>query len=70
MVRSICALTVQVTAKVTAIDLDHHKATLQFQDGTTRTVAVRQDVDLSQRQVGEEVVIRTTEVLAVSVEKP
>ena len=66
----IVASTVQVTAKVAAIDLKHHKATLQFQDGTTRTVAVRKDVDLTKRQVGEEVVIRTTEALAISVEKP
>ena len=62
--------TVQVTAKVTAIDLKQHKATLQFPDGTARTVAVRKDVDLTQRKVGEEVVIRTTEALALSVEKP
>jgi len=66
----IVASTVQVTAKVTAIDLKHHKATLQFPDGTTSTVAVRKDVDLTKRQVGEEVVIRTTEALAISVEKP
>jgi hypothetical protein len=66
----IVANTVQVTAKVAAIDLKHHKATLQFPDGSTRTVAVRQDVDLTQRKVGEEVVIRTTEVLAISVEQP
>ena len=58
------ANTVQVTAKVTAIDVKHHKATLQFPDGTTHTVAVRPDVDLTQRQVGEEVVIRSTEALA------
>jgi len=64
------ANTVQVIAKVTAIDLKHHKATLRFPDGTTRTVAVRRDVDLTQRQVGEEVVIRATEALAISVEKP
>ena len=64
------AQTVQVTAKVTAIDLKHHKATLQFPDGTTKTFAVRQDVDLTQRQVGEEVVIRVTEAVAISVEKP
>jgi translation elongation factor P/translation initiation factor 5A len=64
------ANTVQVTAKVTAIDVKHHKATLQFPDGTTHTVAVRPDVDLTQRQVGEEVVIRSTEALAISVEKP
>jgi hypothetical protein len=66
----IVANTVQVTAKVTAIDLKHHKATLQFSDGATRTVAVRKDVDLTQRKVGEEVVIRTTETVAISVEKP
>ena len=66
----IVASTVQVTAKVTALDLKNHKATLQFPDGTTRKVAVRKDVDLTQRKVGEEVVIRTTEALAISVEKP
>jgi hypothetical protein len=66
----IVASTVQVTAKVTAIDLKNHKATLQFPDGTTRTVVVHKDVDLTRRQVGEEVVIRTTEALAISVEKP
>jgi hypothetical protein len=64
------AHTVQVTAKVTAIDLKHHKATLQFPDGTTKTFAVRKDVDLTKRQIGEEVVLRTTEALAISVEKP
>ena len=64
------ANTVQVVAKVTAIDLKHQKATLQFPDGTKKTVAVRKDVDLTQRQVGEEVVIRCTEALAISVEKP
>jgi hypothetical protein len=64
------ASTVQVIAKVTAIDLKHHKATLQFPDGTTKTVAVRKDVDLAQRKVGEELVIRCTEAMAISVEKP
>jgi len=66
----IMANTVQVTAKVTAIDLKHHKATLQLPDGTSKTFPVRKDVDLTQRQVGEEVVIRTTEAVAISVEKP
>jgi translation elongation factor P/translation initiation factor 5A len=64
------AQTVQVTAKVTAIDLKHRKATLQFPDGTTKTFAVRKDVDLTQRAVGEEVVIRATEALAIAVQKP
>jgi len=66
----ILAETVQVKAKITAIDLKKHKATLQFADGSTRTVAVRPDVDLTQRKLGEEVVIRTTGMLALSVEKP
>jgi len=66
----IVAETVQVTARVTAIDLEHRKATLQFEDGTTRKVAVRPDVDLSKRKVGERVVIRTTEALAISVSRP
>jgi hypothetical protein len=66
----VVAQTVQVTAKVTEIDLKHHKATLQFPDGTTKTVAVRKDVDLTQRAVGEEVVIRATEALAIQVKKP
>jgi hypothetical protein len=66
----VVADTVQVTAKVTAIDLKQHTATLQFADGSTRTVAVRQDVDLTRRHVGEAVVIRMTEMLAISVEKP
>lgn len=67
---ALVADTVQVKAKVTEIDLKQHKATLQFPDGSTKKVAVRKDVDLTKRSVGEEVVIRATEVLAVTVEKP
>jgi hypothetical protein len=66
----VIASTVQITAKVTAIDLKKHKATLQFPDGSSKTFTVRQDIDLTQRQVGEEVVIRSTEAVAISVEKP
>jgi hypothetical protein len=66
----VIAGTVQVTATISAIDLKNHKATLQFPDGSTHTVAVREDVDLTQRKVGEKVVIRTTGSMAISVEKP
>ena len=62
--------TVQVTAKVAAIDIKQHKATLQFADGSTKTVPVRKDVDLTKRQVGEEVMIRCTEAFAISIQKP
>ncbi len=67
---AVMAHTVQVTATVTAIDLKEHKATLQFPDGTTKTFKVRPDVDLTQRKVGEQVVLRYTAALAISVEKP
>ena len=66
----IIAGTVQITATVTEIDLKRHKATLKFADGSTRTIAVRQDVDLTQRKVGEQVVIRTTGAIAILVNKP
>jgi hypothetical protein len=67
---AVVAQTAQVTATVVAIDLKHHKATLQFPDGSQKTVAVRPDVDLTKRAVGEQVVIRVTEAVAISVEKP
>jgi hypothetical protein len=66
----IVAATDQVTATVTAIDVPGHKATLKFPDGTTKTVAVRPDIDLTKRKVGEQVLIQVTEALALSVEKP
>lgn len=64
------ANTVQITAKVKSIDLKAHKATLEFPDGSTKTFAVRKDVGLTKGNVGDEVVIRATEALAISVEKP
>jgi hypothetical protein len=66
----VMAETTQLTAKVIAIDLVHHQATLKFEDGSTKIFPVRPDVDLSQRKVGDKVVIRMTEALALSVETP
>jgi len=60
----------QITAKVVAIDDLKHEATLQFEDGTTRIVAVRPDVDLSKQKIGGTVVIRLAEALAIQVTKP
>ena len=60
----------QVTGTVTAIDTRNRTATLHFEDGSTRTFPVRSDVDLSKRTVGERVVFRITEMVALSVEKP
>jgi len=64
------AETYQVTATVSAIDLKKRKATLLFPDGSLKTFPVRTDVDLTKRKVGEKVVIRTTEVFAILLEKP
>ena len=64
------AETQQYIAKVKAINLKRHEATLLLPDGTTRTVPVRKDVDLTQRKVGEEVSIRVTVATAIAVEKP
>ena len=50
---ALSAETYQVTGTVTAIDQKRRKATLQFADGTSRKVKVRDDVDLSKRKVGE-----------------
>jgi hypothetical protein len=63
------AAAAQYTATVTAIDLDRHTATLQFPNGTSKTIAVRPDVDLGKRKVGEQVVIRAMEAMAISVQK-
>jgi hypothetical protein len=64
------ANTVEVTARVKSIDLKRHRATLQFPDGKSKTVAVRPDVDLTKVKLGEEVVILTTEAMAIVVERP
>jgi len=61
--------TTQITGTVTAIDLNKRTATLQFGDGSTKTFPVRSDVDLSKRNIGEQVVFRVTEMIAISVEK-
>jgi hypothetical protein len=64
------AQTTQITATVAAIDMKKRTATLRFEDGSTKTFPVRDDIDLSQRKVGEKVVFQVTEMLAIRVEKP
>ena len=67
---ALMANTEEITAKVKSIDVEHQKATLEFPDGTTKTFKVRKDVDLTKQTVGAEVVMRATEALAISLEKP
>ena len=66
----VVAQVTQVTASVVAIDHAKHTATLRFDDGSTKTFPVREDIDLSRHKVGERVVFRVTEMIAISVEKP
>lgn len=66
----IIAGTVQVTATVTEIDKVNNTVTLSLENGTTKTFPVRDDIDLDQRKIGENVVFHMTEMVAVSVEKP
>jgi hypothetical protein len=66
----LAAETIQVTGKVIAIDSVHRTTTLQFDDGSTEILSVRDDVDLSRRKVGEQVVFRVTEMIAIRIEKP
>jgi len=65
----IMADVVEIVATVQSINLASRTATLRFADGETRTVAARPDVDLTKYKAGDSVVIRVTELAAVSVEK-
>ena len=62
--------TVEKTATITAINSNRGEATLQFADGTTRTVTVRRDVNLWSLKLGDEVVIRTRSAVVLNLEKP
>lgn len=60
----------QVSARVVAVDLEQHSATLQSPNGKQRTFAVRPDVHLSPSAVGSQVIIRTTTAMLIRVSKP
>ena len=61
--------TTQVTGKISAIDASKRTATLRFEDGATETLPIRNDVDLTRLKVGQQVVFRITEMIAIWVEK-
>lgn len=62
--------TVQVTARVTAIDTAARAVTLQFANGTTRTIKVGKSVNLANIAVGNDVVARVTEAMMVTSQRP
>ncbi len=63
------AETQEYTARIIAMDLKKRQVTLRFPEGSTRTFAVREDVNLDPRQIGELVAFKVAMAMAVSVEK-
>ena len=66
---AVVAETTQVTARIITIDVNKRTATLRFEDGSTQTLPIRDDVELSRLKVGQQAVFRVTEMIAISVEK-
>jgi Cu/Ag efflux protein CusF len=63
--------TMQITAQVEKIDRDKRELTLMGPSGETRTVTVPQDVKkFDELKVGDNVVIRATESVAIQVSSP
>ena len=63
--------TVEITAKVEAIDYAKRTVTLKGPEGKTRTIKVDPSVKrFREIKKGDEVVVRHTEALAISVRKP
>ena len=61
--------TIQITARIIAIDSNKRKVTLQFPDGRTKELKVRKTVDLTGLKPGDDVTMRLTEGIAIVVEK-
>lgn len=66
----VMADTVEITARVSAIDIKHRKVTLSLPDGTSKTVKAGKLVNLSAVRIGDNVTVQHTEALAITVEKP
>ncbi len=62
--------TVQVTARIMAMDLKTRMVTLKNADGSTQTIKVDPSVRMEKAKVGQLVTIRQTEAMALSVERP
>ncbi len=62
--------TVGFTAKVVSIDLPNRDVTLQTPDGTNQTVKVGPDVDLANVNPGDDVGVKLTRAIAISVTTP
>jgi Cu/Ag efflux protein CusF len=59
--------TVETSAKISLINPKARKVTLQFPDGTTKTLKVHKDVDLSGIDVGQTVIVKYAVSMLVAV---
>ena len=61
--------TMKVTAVVASVNAKKHKVTFTLEDGSSKTVKVDKDLDLSSLPVGETVTVQVGVGLALSIEK-
>ena len=66
---ALVADTVEVTAKVVDVDQECRMATLQGEDGKTRTIHVGPNINLAAVSKGDEVVFRYTQAVALRVDR-
>lgn len=64
------ATTIEVVARIEAVDMKNRKVTLKFDDGSNQTLKVGPEIHLEKAKVGQIVRIRQTESMALLVEKP
>ena len=65
----IVANTREITAKIDAIDAEHRTITIEEPLGQARTIQVAPNVNLAALRKGDDVVVRSTQALALLVEK-
>lgn len=61
--------TMKVTGVVASVDAKKHKVTFDLADGSSKTVKVNKDLDLSLLPIGETITVQVGEGLALSIEK-
>ncbi|HUK82656.1 MAG TPA: hypothetical protein VLZ12_08515 [Verrucomicrobiae bacterium] len=66
----VMAKTVEVTGKIVSIDAETRSVTLEGPAGNQRTVKAGPKVDLAALKAGDDVRLRVTEALAITVERP
>lgn len=63
------AATAQIRGTITAINLEFRTATMRTDDGRSLVVPVRADIDLGKHRIGDQVVMRTTQMIDIRVEQ-